>query len=155
MPSKFPKLSCARLLEQLAGTSTSLDSSGHLFFGCHGEVTTHEGMGTLLASGSVRYSINCSARSHAPGDFAERLTVEYVQNMWKRLGPECVLRHCHVSNRSSAAGKKVVTDVYKSSLLTEASGTACRLVDKMSCLQPCQKAPEDSPYTELKNIATI
>ncbi|CAE7751863.1 TTL1 [Symbiodinium sp. CCMP2456] len=63
----------------------------HLFFGCHGEVTTHEGM----------------------GDFAERLTVEYVQNMWKR--------------------KKVVTDVYKSSLLTE-------------------KAPEDSPYTELKNI---
>ena len=70
--------------------------------------------------------VNFSARSHAAGDFAERLTVEYVQNMWKRLGPgihmnECILILCHVSNRSSAAGKKVVTDVYKSSLLTEAS----------------------------------
>mmetsp|Transcript_58795 Transcript_58795/g.137675 ORF Transcript_58795/g.137675 Transcript_58795/m.137675 type:complete len:588 (+) Transcript_58795:25-1788(+) len=61
------------------------------FFGCHAQVTTDEGM----------------------GDFAAKLTVEYVNSMWQ--------------------SKKVVTEIYKSSLLTE-------------------KAPDDSPVNEIKNI---
>ncbi|CAK9051620.1 TPR repeat-containing thioredoxin TTL1 [Durusdinium trenchii] len=61
------------------------------FFGCHAEVTTDEGM----------------------GDFAAKLTVQFVQHLWK--------------------SKKVVTEVYKSSQLTEETG-------------------EESPYSELKNL---
>lgn len=63
----------------------------HMFFGCHGGVTTDEGM----------------------GDFATRLTVQMVEHLW--------------------SSKKVVTETYKSSLLTE-------------------KSAEESPYSELKSL---
>ncbi|CAE7672310.1 TTL1 [Symbiodinium sp. CCMP2456] len=65
----------------------------HVLLNCHGQITADPGL----------------------GDFAERLTVEYVMNMWKTKG--------------------VVTDVYKSSLLTE-------------------ERPAASAFTVMKNIVT-
>ncbi|CAJ1357570.1 unnamed protein product [Effrenium voratum] len=65
---------------------------------------------------SHMYFFGCHAEvttDEGMGDFAAKSTVEFVQQMWK--------------------SKRVVTEIYKSSLLTE-------------------KSAEDSPYSELKNI---